>query len=252
MTIELSEADKEDARRVIGVLAPLVDGLAEALFPRSEVVLHDLTRFPNTIAAIGGNITGRGVGGPPTDLGLRTFESGWNDHLIGYRTELSDGTPIRSSSLFLHGASGRAIACLCINADVSELAPAAEAVQRFLRPAVPSVAPIAAATLETELPWRPAGAEGKATRTPPERFPRSVDELTRGLLREAIGELDIPVDLMQKRHRLEVVRNLRARGFFAIRDAIELLAETLGVTRHTVYNYLTEVAPESSRRRHTS
>ena len=109
----------------MGILAPIVPVLAEALQPRTEVVLHDLTRMPNTIAAIGRPITGRGVGGPPTDLGVRTFRSGSSDHLIGYRTEV-DGLSLRSSSIFFRAASGKGVACLCINSDIDALRRAIE------------------------------------------------------------------------------------------------------------------------------
>ncbi|MET7330940.1 helix-turn-helix domain-containing protein [Nonomuraea sp. NPDC005650] len=47
------------------------------------------------------------VGGPPTDLGLRTFKAGWTEHLIGYRSETADGLVMRSSSIFFHAPPGK-------------------------------------------------------------------------------------------------------------------------------------------------
>ncbi len=49
---------------------------------------------------------------------------------------------------------------------------------------------------------------------------------------------------MHKRHKLEVVRNLKSRGMFLLRDAVDMIATSLGVTRFTIYNYLNEIGDE--------
>lgn len=216
-------SERAHADRVTSVLAPVVAGLAKALAPRTEVVLHDLTKLPNSIVAIGGQITGRGVGGPATDLGLRVFRSGWSEDLIGYRTELDDGLVMRSSSVFLRAASGRPVACLCINADISSLV-AARDVLTTLTNAV-AVDPTANSTLAANQ----------------ETFAMSIDTLAEGILRDAIAEVGLPLHLMKKVHKVEVVRELDRRGFFTIREAADLVAQRLKVSRFTVYNYLNEV-----------
>src|SRR5262245_48704082 len=98
--LRFTAAERAHAARVVELISPIVQALAMAWQPRSEVVLHDLTKMPNTIAAIANSLTDRQVGGPPTDLGLRAFGSGWSEHLIGYRTHTGDGLTMRSSSIF--------------------------------------------------------------------------------------------------------------------------------------------------------
>ncbi|MFE2426818.1 transcriptional regulator [Streptomyces sp. NPDC059373] len=222
---QFSQDDLADAAQVVSLLAPVVPVLAAALRPRTEVILHDLTRIPETIAAIGGSITGRSVGGPPTDLGLQHFRSGWQEHLIGYRTETAEGTPLRSSSIFFHARSGRAVATLCINTDISGVLKAQET--------------LASLAHTTELETTVGGPAAQA-----EHFPSSVDQLADGLLRATIAEADVPVDLMKKAHKLNVVRELQKRGFFAIRDGVDLAAQRLKVSRYTVYNYINEIQAE--------
>ena len=39
----------------------------------------------------------------------------------------------------------------------------------------------------------------------------------------------------------EIVRELRDRGFFLLRDAAETAGHALGVSRFTIYNYLNEI-----------
>ena len=43
---------------------------------------------------------------------------------------------------------------------------------------------------------------------------------------------------MSRRERREVVRFLDDRGVFMLRKAVETVADRLGVTRFTIYNYL--------------
>lgn len=218
-----TKAERAHALRIVDLMGPIVPALAVALGPRTEVVLHDLTRIPKTIAAIGGTLTGRTIGGPPTDLGLRTFRSGWHDHMIGYRTEGSDGMVMRSSSLFFRAPSGTPVACLCINSDVGMLVQAQEALAAL----------IATSTAD------PLG-EGDSPKSA-ENFPTSVDTLIEGILREAIAAVGVPVGLMKKEHKIEVVRELELRGFFTIREAVDTAAARLKVSRYTVYNYLNEL-----------
>ncbi|MFI7229389.1 PAS domain-containing protein [Nonomuraea angiospora] len=113
--------ERAHAALVVELLGPVVPALGLAMGPKTEVVLHNLTTMPNTIAAIGGTLTGRDIGGPPTDLGLRTFKAGWTEHLIGYRSETADGLVMRSSSIFFHAPSGKSVVCLCDNTDIGDL-----------------------------------------------------------------------------------------------------------------------------------
>lgn len=218
-------AERAHAELVGAVLGPSIAGLARALGPRTEVVLHDLTKMPNSIAAIGGPITGRAVGGPSTDLGLRVFNSGWDEDLIGYRTETEDGLVMRSSSVFFRAPSGKPVACLCINTDINALLSAQEVLSSLT----------ATASIDPAV---------EVTSVRNETFALSIDALAEGILRETISAVGVPIHLMKKSHKVDVVRELDSRGFFTIREAVDLLAERLKVSRYTIYNYLNELQPE--------
>ncbi|HWD06897.1 MAG TPA: aminotransferase class V-fold PLP-dependent enzyme [Amycolatopsis sp.] len=188
---------------VLTSLIPAVDGLATLLGPGNEVLLHDLSRLPDSIVAIAGDVTGRTVGGPMTDLLLGLVRRGTTHDLTNYQTHGPDGRPIRSSTLFLRDNDGVAIGCLCVN---SETTPAS------------GTAPARAET-----------------------FPPDVDSLQHFLVERAIGKAGIPVELMKKPHKAAVVRELDEAGFFLIKDAVDHLADHLDVTRYTIYNYLNEI-----------
>lgn len=227
--LRFTVAERRHAARVVELIGPIIPVLADALQPRTEVLLHDLTKMPNTIAAISHSITGRDIGGPPTDLGVQAFGSGESKDRIRYRTEKANGHVMRSSSIYFRAPSGKGVACLCINTDVDELERARKTLEL-----------LAGWGGDTEAP-QPAGGK------PLETFPVSVETLTEGILNDAINAVGIPVDLMKKSHKLTVVRELQQRGFFTIREAVEVASRELDVSRYTVYKYLNELEAEVER-----
>jgi len=59
-----------------------------------------------------------------------------------------------------------------------------------------------------------------------------------GLLAEVADELGGPLDRLSRSDKQQAVLMLEARGAFEFRKSAEIVAEALGVTRFTVYNYL--------------
>ena len=55
-----------------------------------------------------------------------------------------------------------------------------------------------------------------------------------------VAQLQKSVALMQKDDKLAIVEKLEQKGVFAIKNAVEYVADRLGVTNYTVYNYLKE------------
>ena len=108
----------QDAEQVLATLAMLVEPLSRAMPEDSEVVLHDLRRLPNSIVAVAGDVTGRSVGGPATDLLLRKAAAGTIATTVGYETRLPDGRSLRSTTIVVKDAQGIPVAALCINSDV--------------------------------------------------------------------------------------------------------------------------------------
>ncbi|WP_370939816.1 aminotransferase class V-fold PLP-dependent enzyme [Amycolatopsis sp. cg13] len=202
--VPVASASGTATHELLTALIPAVDGLAAMLGPGNEVLLHDLSRLPDSIVAIAGRLTGRSVGGPMTDLLLGLVRRGTTQDLTNYRTHSPDGREIRSSTLFLRDAEGTAIGCLCVNSEL------------------------------------PAAAQTSEERRE-ETFLPDVDSLQRFLVGRAIGKSGIPVELMKKRHKSAVVRELDEAGYFLIKDAVDHLAGQLEVTRYTIYNYLNEI-----------
>lgn len=201
-------------------LRQVVEDLVKAIGIPCEVVLHDLRDPTRSIIAIAGDITGRKVGGPTTDLVLRLLRSGQVEgNLIAYPTTTPDGKPLRASTIFVRDKSGDVIGCFCINIDITYWTVLSKLIAELCetRPLVQSV-------------------EDEA-----ETFEASVTDLLKRSVEGAIEKIGEPVSLMQKAQKLEVVRLLDEEGVFLIRGAIEYIADALGASRPTIYNYLSEL-----------
>ncbi len=212
------------AAELVAAFAAVVEPLGRSLPPGTEVVLHDLALLPDSIVAVWGDVTGRRVGDPATDVLLEQASTGTFRDMVGYRTHLPDGRTLRSTTAIVRSPAGDPVAALCINADVTVWQSLAELAQ----------------SMTGSVPAEPDAPSGEV-------FARDVDELAAHLIDEAIREQHVPVGLMKKEHKLAVVRALRERGMFLLRDAVETVAASLGVTRFTIYNYLNEIdAPEAA------
>ncbi len=65
-----------------------------------------------------------------------------------------------------------------------------------------------------------------------------LDDALEHLIARAEGHIGRPLEEMTRADKQQLVRYLDERGAFALRKAVERVAETLGVSRFTVYNYL--------------
>lgn len=228
--------------RHLGAITP---ALAAALGPDAEVVLHDLSRLPNSIVAVGGTLTGRTVGGPMTDLMLRRISEHRTDDILRYRV-IHQGRTFQSSTIFLRDSERRPYACLCLNTDISGLLNLHQVLSDVLRE-MATIGPgtIASAGIGAGAPGdldpSPSGAPTTQGFDHGEVFARSVDELAEAVVNQAVARLGIPIELMQKAHKLAVVRAADQSGLFMIRSAVDSIAATLGVSRYTIYNYLNEI-----------
>ncbi|MGO4235858.1 helix-turn-helix transcriptional regulator [Pseudarthrobacter sp. YAF2] len=231
-----------DGERLIAVFSSLVEPIGRALPATSEVVLHDLSLLPNSLVAVYGDVTGRRVGDPATDLLLEQAVKGFPDQNLGYETKLADGRKLRSSTMIIRDVAGVPVAALCINTDVSTWQSVMNIAQSMMgRPATPDSAEQLEATAAIRPVQQLASAESDKGAKPAEVFVKDVDELAAYLIRNAITAEGVPVKRMKKEHKIQVVRVLKGQGMFLLREAVEMIAESLEVSRFTIYNYLNEI-----------
>ena len=116
----------------------LVEFLGKVLGPDYEIVLHDLTDTRCSIVAIAnGHVSGRSIGAPLTNLGLKVLTMGSyknSDYLINYNGASRTNRVLRSSTMFLKDDNGEIVGMLCINFDDSKYVALSEEILKLCHP----------------------------------------------------------------------------------------------------------------------
>jgi predicted transcriptional regulator YheO len=187
--------------------------LGETFAPLCEVVLHDLTVPEHSIVQIENNLSGRSVGDAATEIGLaRIADADFPDVVANYANKFSDGRPVKCTSIGLKDKSGKYVAAICLNMDISYLHSVSAYLQELIR--IKSEH----APLEENLGGRPKDVVAKilAFAAARNREPRALTSREKG----------------------EILAQLAAAGELERRGAAEKIAAILGLSRSNIYYYL--------------
>ncbi|WP_067480206.1 helix-turn-helix transcriptional regulator [Nocardia amamiensis] len=196
-----------EAEKIASAIGRMFPGLC-------EVVLHDLRRPEHAIRAIENNLSGRQVGDSATELGLRRIaDPNYPSVIQNYPNQFPDGRPVKSTSIGIKNREGRYVAALCLNLDVSSLSPLTLTLANLVA---------------TEVEHR-----GEVLETLRDRTARELREAIEAF---AADRSNTPRGLPRDTKR-ELVKQLRRDGFFDSPSSAQTIADLLGVSRATVYNY---------------
>jgi predicted transcriptional regulator YheO len=208
---ELARRDIFDLAKDFGM------AVASLLGKWCEVVIHDTSDLEHSIIWVQGDITGRRVGGMLSDVGLEMLHRGEAGPLFIYTTQTEDGKTLKSASMWLRDSDGKICGALCLNLDVTPI------------------------LLLHEFAGELAPEESLAMS---EHHVTDLSDLIDILVAQCEHQMSTPATEMSKDHRIEVVRILDERGAFQVRNSVVEVANRLGVTRKTIYNYLREIEEE--------
>jgi len=222
----------EERQLVIKVLKAALETIGSVVGRNTEIVLHDLTKPENSVIDIvNGHLSGRTIGssvlsGPKQDLGFKAVINSaagvaGNDPVMipNYQTTAGDGRVFNSSTVVFRDTTGP-YASLCVNADLNGLKAAHACLEQILGTAT-----------------RP---EEKAGDQP------DLELLMKEIIQETLPGLATTDRAMNKKAKIEAVRQMQERGLFIVKGGVEKAAAALGVTRYTIYNYLDEIRKSQS------
>jgi predicted transcriptional regulator YheO len=202
----------QEQTALLSQLEQVAQGLSATFAPFCEVVLHDLLDPKHSILAIHNNLSGRSVGDPTTELGLaRIADPQYPQVIANYANHFADGRPAKSTSIGIKDSSGRYVAALCMNVDMTLF--------RSLQNALGQFGTIATG-VTTKESLDPAGADALRARI--DQFAARIASTPRSLKTD---------------ERRALLRELKDAGFMDIRRAMETVALHLGVSRAAVYSY---------------
>ena len=205
--------DKDEAYAFLYTLA---EGIAVMFGKNCETVIHEINgQHIRNLALFNSHVTGRRAGSSLSIYGNDTA----NDHNGRQNLELDyinqqvvvAGKQIKSTTVHMRG-DGYHYA-LGINYDIT--------VMTQMRGILDNLTAI-----EGDLMDRMSNGSRQA-----------IDELFDGCL----ALVNCPVGSMKKADRLALVRLLQENGMFRIQRSVPYVAERLGVSKFTVYNYLNEL-----------
>lgn len=199
-------------RTVLEAFKGLMDGLAEYLGSGYELVLHSLEDLDHSaIKIINGFHTGRRVGAPITELALtmlKRINSQGDQDYICYHTVNGAGKPLRSTTMAIRGKNRRIIGVLCINFYLD--------------------------TPLSDLLGLLTNTQGPRQET----YVQNSQEMIQQAVQRAAQRTDREGFAGTALRNKEIVHQLYDEGIFNIKDAVNLVADELQISKNTVYLHL--------------
>lgn len=189
---------------------PVAESISLLLYPHAEVVLHDLTT--GRIAALFNNLSKRKVGDESLLEELGDFSKLPDVFPLYFKTNW-DGRRMKCVTSTIRDQTKKPIGLLCINVDLSKWEDMHEFLSTFMKGATETHLP---ATLFKD-DWR-------------EKINQYVSEY---LKKEGIA-----LKSLTKDKKRELVLSLHREGAFQAKHAAAYMADIIGISRATIYNYL--------------
>ncbi|MFK0156394.1 transcriptional regulator [Streptomyces sp. NPDC090499] len=210
-----ADAARAEQDAIIAALSPVVDGIVATFGAFCEVVVHDFRRPERSVVALAGSVTGRGVGGAMSEIGMKLLAAGdeARDEL-NYLTRTRDGKLVKSSTMVLRDSGGTAFGALCVNLDVT---------------AVHQVHALVGGL---------AGVDADPGAPPTTTFGDDITAVLDSIVDTRRLRRPEPWPQLTREERLELFRDLDRQGVFAVRGAVQQIAGRLGISRASAYNYL--------------
>lgn len=201
---------------ILEQLKKISDGFVTTLGQNYEVVIHDFSSLDASVVHVAGNVTGRNVGSPITDILLQKIRNNETDKdIINLKVNLSDGRVIKSTSIFLHDDSDKTVGCFSLNVDITKLMQVENVINELI------------------------SFENKEENE--DIFSNEINQVFEKVINQCISSHSKPVHLMSKEDKLEMIKKLDQKGVFLVRGGVERVGEELGVSRFSIYNYINEI-----------
>ena len=217
----MSILEERDLHPCLKIALQMMQSLSDMLGCRYELILHDLSHLESSVVAVQGNITNRKPGAPATNFLIQMLKKYGDDapNSVNYKNVLPDGRILRSSTTFIRDSEGHIIGSLCINQDLTDFMVVGKLIKEFTSFSEP---------------------EGE-DHVHQEVFAYDISEVMESMVQSELDSVRIPAAYMQKEDKRAIVQRLKEKGIFDIKGSVEYVAERLGVTNFTIYNYLKEV-----------
>lgn len=209
----------DEDRTIINSYRAVVDGVSALIGNHCEIVLHSLENLERSAIYIAnGHNTNRQEGSPITDRALQSLHNMKTDSVSKpYFTRAKSNGLMKSVTIAIRNSSQRIIGLLCININLEV------PVSQFIQALMPT---------------------NDNNETSIVNFASSVEDLVIQTMEQTIEEVTSDRYVANNNKNRQIVISLFEKGIFDIKDAINLVAERLDISRHTVYLYIRQIKQE--------
>ncbi|MFY1027719.1 hypothetical protein CFY87_10320 [Actinobacillus seminis] len=206
----------EEDRTILNSYVAVVEGVSALIGNHCEIVLHSLEDLERSAICIAnGHNTHRQVGSPITDFALKSLHNMKTESVSNpYFTRAKGNGLMKSVTIAIRNKSQRIIGLLCININLD--VPASQFLQAFM----------------------PTPEQDEASAV---NFASSVEELVTQTIEQTVEEITADRNVANNNKNKQIVISLFEKGIFDIKDAINLVADRLNISRHTVYLYIRQI-----------
>lgn len=206
----------DEDRIILNSYRAVVEGVSALIGSHCEIVLHSLEDLEHSAICIAnGHNTNRQEGSPITDLALKSLHNMKTDNVSKpYFTRAKSNGLMKSVTIAIRNGKQRIIGLLCININLDV------PVSQFLQALMPS---------------------SEQAETSAVNFASSVEELVVQTVEKTIEEITADRLVSNNNKNRQIVMSLFEKGIFDIKDAINLVADRLDISRHTVYLYIRQI-----------
>lgn len=206
-----------DKKTLLENLRNFVDAITLFFGRHCEIAVHDLSQLESSLIHIAGTATGRKVGAPATDFLINHLAKYGDDvpDVPPYATRTADGHPLKSSLTFIRDAKRHPIIAICINYSIANHLNAIELIEEQVRM------------------YRGSSDEDRSIET----FASTSSETSEAIVKKVLRDFGKhPVDL-NREERIALVCMFQQAGAFYFKGMVEHIAELMGISKYTLYNY---------------
>lgn len=208
----------DEDHAILAAYFPIADGIAALLGKQCEVVLHSLEFLEQSaIYVVNGHLTDRKIGSPISAYTLQSLQNMQTDSVSApYLCQTENGTSIRSVTVAIRNHKQLVIGLLCISVNLD--VPLSQLAQLFVSaPAVVNNPPLVV---------------------------ESPEALVHRHIANIVQDINTDERVANHNKNRKIITALFERGVFEMKEAIQLVADKLGISRHTVYLYIRQMKQE--------
>ena len=200
-------------KKTLKSFLPVAQAIERLLYPYAEVVLHDIKL--NQIVAIFHPFSKRKVG--DSSLLTKEDEMATLDDCVGPYEKLNwDGRKLKSVTSIIRDENNKPVGMLCINLDISTFEKMKDVINAFI-------------------------SHEQFISQPAPLFKNDWKERINKYIHAYINERHLILDSLNRTEKQKLIAHLHSRGAFEAKNAALYIAKIIGVSRATIYNYLTTI-----------